>query len=80
MARMLRNSSTSTAITTACPPFSARVSRVDPAATPPQKRSEVRLPPIGDVGIASALGCQRVCAHVIGASHCEWTFGPVGPL
>ena len=56
------------------------VSRPDPAATAPQKKS-VAVPPSADpAGTVKLLSRHSSRAQAIGCLHCVFVLGPVGPL
>ena len=56
------------------------VRRLDPAATAPQKKSVAPVPTEVPSGTVKLESRQEVSAHEIGAVHCSFVFGPVGPL
>ena len=59
--------------------LTARHSRREPAAIAPQKKSVVRVPSTPPPGTAR-LRSRQACDQVMGAVHCVFRLGPVGPL
>jgi hypothetical protein len=56
------------------------VSRLDPVATAPQKKSVAVDPTADPAGTAKLASRQLSSAQAIGSVHCAFVFGPVGPL
>jgi hypothetical protein len=56
------------------------VSRVDVVATAPQKNPVAGAPNAVAAGTMKLLSCHSVFAQEIGSVHCNFVFGPVGPL
>ena len=78
--QMSSSAITARAISTGQGSRTNEVSRSDPAATAPQKKSVAVVPTDPPSGTVKLESRQVSSAQVIGATHCGFRFGPVGPL
>src|SRR4051794_11018750 len=54
--------------------------RLEPDATPLQKKCVALVPKAVPPGTGKLSSRQELCSQVNGSDHCSFSFGPVGPL